>query len=233
METSDPRQLPQGVFSLIHIPLNELDSHPLVDGTVDVINRAFMTSWATIPGMVDPNYKRHDSRAGFIDEMHPDVELYVALDLDGRPVATVGYRPWTDEWHHMDAMKDSYLGDGDAASQITISEAAARTNGASAESGKVVVPNKYELVVLTVDPRVKGTGISSNLRRRMEGHLVEAAQVRGAKTLTLMVRTGKENNEGYWTRAGYREVSEKKFAPGFAGSKTGFTILDMEKVVEL
>ena len=88
-------------------------------------------------------------------------------------------------------------------------------------------------MAVAVDPSLQKSGLASRLCEEVELELKEKARKDGKKRVRLMIRTGKENNERYWTRKGYRTVSEMKFPVGDLGSKTGFIILDMERVLEV
>ncbi len=92
---------------------------------------------------------------------------------------------------------------------------------------------KFELVVVAVDPTLQKKGLASRICAEVEAELKEKVRKEGKKKLRLMIRTAKENNEAYWTRKGYRVVGETKFPPGNYGSKTGFTVLDMQRVIDL
>ena len=92
---------------------------------------------------------------------------------------------------------------------------------------------KFELVVVAVDPSIQKSGLGSRMSGIVEAELKEKVRGMGKKQLKLMVRTGKENNGAYWTKKGYRIVGEEFFAPGNFGSKTGFTVLEMERVIEV
>ena len=102
-----------------------------------------------------------------------------------------------------------------------------------AQTGVDGEKEKFEVVGVAVDPSLQRSGLASRLCGEVEAELKEKARTKGKKQLNLMIRTGKENNEPYWTRKGYRVLSEVRYAPGNFGSKTGFVVLDMEKVIEL
>lgn len=238
METKESTESPPGVSSIIRVPAEELESHPLLDQITNLINVAFMTSWASIPGLVSADYKRYDNTSDFVREVQPDCVLYVALNAEGRPVATVGYRQWEEVWRHLNAMESSYRGKDPATGSVTTQTSGVAGNQQAPYRSpdaikKTVISDKYEIVLLTVDPRLKGKGLSTPLVRRVEKVLEGKTRLRGSKKLTLMVRAGKESNEGYWSQKGYREVAERRFGPGYGGSVTGFSLLDMEKVIEV
>ena len=92
---------------------------------------------------------------------------------------------------------------------------------------------KFEVVAVAVDPSLQKSGLASRLCQEVEMELKEKARKNGRKKVGLMIRTGRENNEIYWTGKGYRVLSQMTFPVGDFGSMTGFTILDMERVVEV
>ena len=72
-------------------------------------------------------------------------------------------------------------------------------------------------------------GLAGNLFRRIEEEVTEKTKAEGGSSFKLLVRTGKENNERYWTSKGFETRDEMFFKPGSFDSKTGFTILEMYK----
>ena len=92
---------------------------------------------------------------------------------------------------------------------------------------------KFELVAVAVDPSLQRSGLASRLCGEVETELKEKARKDGKKRVGLMIRAGKEKTEIYWTKKGFRFVSEMKFPVGDLGSKTGFSILDMERVLRV
>ena len=84
-----------------------------------------------------------------------------------------------------------------------------------------------------MDPSLTKSGLATLVCNEVEKDLKEKLRSAGKKQMQLMIRTGKENNEVYWTKKGYQIISETKFAPGNFGSRTGFILLDMERIVDL
>lgn len=91
--------------------------------------------------------------------------------------------------------------------------------------------DKFEVVAVAVDPSRQKSGLASRLCGELELELKEKARMAGNKRVSLMVRSG--TNEEYWARKGYRTVGEMTFPIGAMGSKTGFSIFDMERMVEV
>ena len=80
---------------------------------------------------------------------------------------------------------------------------------------------------------VKGTsqrqGLAAKLFHKIEEEVIAKTKKEGGSSFKLLVRAGKENNERYWTTKGFVTRHEMVFKPGDAGSKTGFTVLEMYK----
>ena len=93
--------------------------------------------------------------------------------------------------------------------------------------------DQYELVAVVVDPTLQSKGLASRLCGEVDKELRERAKEDGKKKISLMIRAGKEKVEEYWTRKGYRTLHETHFPVGNFGSKTGFSILDMERIMEV
>ena len=92
---------------------------------------------------------------------------------------------------------------------------------------------RFEVVAVTVDPTLQDSGLASRLCGEVDKELREKAKREGKKRVGLMIRAGKEKVGAYWTRKGYRTVHETKFPVGDFGSKTGFSLLDMERFLEV
>ena len=92
---------------------------------------------------------------------------------------------------------------------------------------------KVEVVAVAVDPGLQKSGLASRVIKLVDDELKEKTKQEGRQEVKLMVRTGKEHNEVYWTKKGYRTVGEMKFRAGDFGSLTGFVVLDMERVLEV
>lgn len=92
---------------------------------------------------------------------------------------------------------------------------------------------KFEVVGVVVDPTLQNLGLASRLCREIDEEIRNRLRKDGKKRATLMVRASKELVEGYWTRKGYKTVHVMEFPVGNVGSKTGFSVLEMERVLEV
>jgi GNAT superfamily N-acetyltransferase len=145
----------------------------------------------------------------------------------GRMVGTASAKPY-----HADKARE---GAGGEVNLIFKRPAAAKGGGKAV----AVVEDEeglpaWELLAMAVEPELQGKGISSQLlevtleeikRRVAEG----GERVEG--TTRVLVSTMKELTEGYYHKKGWETTEERRFPPGTAGSGTGFTVVEMVRMV--
>lgn len=109
--------------------------------------------------------------------------------------------------------------------------------GAEDEDGE-----RWELLASAVALRVKGMGVASVLAdncveeiRRMvrEGERNGEGEVNGERDekVILYLSTLQELNEEYYQKRGWRSTGVRRFEAGTAGSRDGFGVVEMVKVV--
>ena len=232
----DGSELHADVKSLIRIPSAQLAESPYLSETTALLNSAFMASWASIPGLVGPDRKRYEDEDAFVHDMGTEGAILIALGHDGRVIASAGYKPWDAFWKTFEKLKVQ-TGSKQEATEKTIQEVQAQLEakengvGEANSSSSAKGTSKTEVVAVSVLPRMQKRGLSAWINKAVETELVDQARASGRDKAELIVRSGKENNEQYWTRAGYHTVAAMYFPKGDFGSQTGFTILDMEKTV--
>jgi hypothetical protein len=62
--------------------------------------------------------------------------------------------------------------------------------------------------------------VEEEIRRRTKGN---------GKEVHIILSTLKEANFKYYLKRGYTMTAEKKFEPGFHGSRDGFSVVEMAK----
>ena len=234
---TNPFDSQSGVKSVVRIPSSELSHHPQLRELTVLINHAFVTSWATIPGLIGADRKRYESPEEFASDMGSQGATYVALGDNGEIVATAGYKPWNQEWKALEMLK-AENGDTPAKEEAEVNAVATASDVhqemARQNSGIRTTDFKtFEVVSLATNPNIQKRGLGSRITRLVEEELEAITKAKGSTQVRFMVRTGKENNEVYWTRMGYRVVGQTYFKKGDFGSETGFTVLIMEKVVRV
>jgi predicted GNAT family acetyltransferase len=102
---------------------------------------------------------------------------------------------------------------------------------------------KWEILVTVVDPDLQGRGLAAQLmestvgeiRRRVAAESVVAeedgwAGERGK--IVLLLSTMQELNEGYYAKRKWTATGVRRFPPGTMGSRDGFGVIEMMKVVD-
>ena len=87
--------------------------------------------------------------------------------------------------------------------------------------------NEYEVAAVAVKYTFQKQGLAAHLLRMIEDEVAQKTKQEGNDCFKLLVRTGKEITESYWTKKGFVTRNELYFKPGVFGSETGFSILEM------
>lgn len=198
---------------IIRLTSSELPSYIHLHQLVALINNAFVTSWASIPGLAGADRTRYESVPDFLQDMGGEVVTFVTVADDSSPIATGGYKPWTQAWKWSLAVLAAREGHIDQQTEEQDPE-----------------EQSYEIVAVAVDPTYQKKGLVAPILRRIVEEIAENTRNDGGKYMKLMVRTGKENNERYWLAKGFVTIKETRFEKGDFGSEIGFSILDMEKI---
>ena len=111
---------PSVAVQTIRLPSTSLATYDKLPELVALINKAFVTSWATIPGIVGPDATRYQSDQQFVDEMGVGGVTFVAFNDRGEMVATAGYKPWITAWKIAERMK-AWKGSGEGVEKEAVS----------------------------------------------------------------------------------------------------------------
>ena len=145
--------------------------------------------------------------------MAPIGVTFVTKSMKSGLVATGGYKAWKAAWKS-----------GDWA----VSEG--QKNEPHRQSPEEpVAGSKYEVAALAVHLSFQKHGLATKLLTMIEEEIASKTRQIGKTSFILLVRTGKENNERFWTKKGFVTRSQLYFKPGEYGSKRGFTMLEMAK----
>ena len=92
--------------------------------------------------------------------------------------------------------------------------------------------SRWELLAFATDVKLMGQGIAGQLTEMTHAEIRKRAAAEGKTKVVLMLSTMKELNEPYYLKRGYKTMSVNVFPPGTGGSKDGFSIAEMVKVLE-
>ncbi|KZV82354.1 hypothetical protein EXIGLDRAFT_729814 [Exidia glandulosa HHB12029] len=92
---------------------------------------------------------------------------------------------------------------------------------------------------LAVDPSLMGKGLASWLMKHLEAEAIAQLQRERLEegkawtTLRMVLSTINEINGKYYGKRGWKTLARREMPPGFLGSPGGFTLVRMEKVLDL
>jgi len=93
---------------------------------------------------------------------------------------------------------------------------------------------RWEVLIMAVDPQLQGQGIAGAL---MEMVVVEIRRrvAEGGKEgkIVLMLSAMQELNEGYYLKRGWSTTGKRRFERGTMGSRDGFSVVEMVKIIDL
>ena len=92
--------------------------------------------------------------------------------------------------------------------------------------------SRWELLAFATDVSLMGQGIAGKLTSLTTAEIRRRAAVEGKSKIVLMLSSMKELNEAYYLKRGYTTMNVKIFPPGTGGSRDGFSVAEMVKVLE-
>ena len=92
--------------------------------------------------------------------------------------------------------------------------------------------SRWELLAFGTDVSLMGQGLAGQLTELTNAEIRRRAAAEGKTKIVLMLSTMRDVNEPYYLKRGYKTMSVKTFPPGTQGSKDGFSVAEMVKVLE-
>lgn len=84
---------------------------------------------------------------------------------------------------------------------------------------------------MAVDPALQGQGLASQLLDLTIEEIKK--RERGEKEVVLLLSTMKAMNEGFYARRGWTASNTRVFPRGTSGSRDGFAVVEMYRLVRL
>jgi len=212
------------------LPSPSLSQSPHLPALATLLNRTFTHTHVQGAGyeILPASVGRLQKPEQLASELGPEGFCVIAFSAaGGRMVGTASAKPY-----HAENARE---GAGGEVNLIFKRPAAAKGGGkavAVAEDEEGLPA--WELLAMAVEPEFQGKGISTQLleltleeikRRVAEG----GERVEG--TTRVLVSTMKELTEEYYRKKGWETTEERRFPPGTAGSGTGFTVVEMVRMV--
>lgn len=92
--------------------------------------------------------------------------------------------------------------------------------------------SRWELLAFATDVNLMGQGIAGRLTELTNAEIRKRAAAEGKTKIVLMLSTMQDVNEPYYRKRGFKTMSVKAFPPGTQGSRDGFSVAEMVKVLE-
>ena len=92
--------------------------------------------------------------------------------------------------------------------------------------------SRWELLAFATEVGLMGQGIAGRLAELTNEEIRRRAGREGKGKVVLMLTSMRELNEAYYIKRGWTTMNVKLFAPGTGGSRDGFSVAEMVKVLE-
>ena len=113
-----------------------------------------------------------------------------------------------------------------------------RQPGTDRELEKYKALPKWEVLVIVVEPELQGRGIAGQLMgmtvEEIQRRCVTDPKGKASGKVMLMLSSMQELNETYYdAKRGWTTTGVRRFQPGTMGSRDGFGVFEMMKIVDL
>jgi len=214
------------------LPSPSLSQSPHLPALAALLNRTFThthvhgAGYEILPASVGRLQKPEQLASELGDEGFCIIAFSAAVG--GRMVGTASAKPY-----HAEKAREGAGGE--------VNLMFKRPPAANKESGKAVTVAKddeelpaWELLAMAVEPELQGKGISTQLLELTLDEIKRRVAERGESVegpTRVLVSTMKELTEGYYQKKGWETTEERRFAPGTAGSGTGFAVVEMVRII--
>ncbi|MCJ1473968.1 hypothetical protein MMC13_002624 [Lambiella insularis] len=205
----------QAIISLL--TASELATSPFLPLLFTLINGAFSHVIANGPkGLVSPTFRRLSNANELLEELGSNAFVYIiSTPLESadklKVFATASFKCFTGKVPEStnDFMRNfKNIASPDPATSI----------------------ERWELVLMAVDPTLQNQGLAGKLMRLVEEDIGRRAKGSRRK-IQIVLTTVKEHNESFYAKRGYIKTGENKIEKGVDVGPTGFTILEMMKML--
>ena len=149
-------------------------------------------------------------------------------DEGSRIIASAGAKPFS-------IMKSSSSGDAHARTLFKRSPPKADVIGTDVDLQHTKA-SKWELLAFGTDVALQGQGLAGALTEMVNEEIRRRAtkewKEEGKVEIVLMLSTMQELNEAYYLKRGWTTTNVREFKPGTMGSRDGFHIAEMWKVLK-
>lgn len=216
----------------LYSPSQLVDS-PLIPSIFSMTNTAFSTVQAR-NGTLPASLQRFQAPGDFLQQLGDAEDTFIYIltwtDDERQVIATAGASRYAQS--EALAKPDPARGDiGLAVTRVRLPKRAAQL-GDSAEI--------WTLNFLATDVEVQGHGlgvfmtdlVDAEVKRRFLTSEARSHRAEERRELWMVLTSRKDTNHGFYKRRGYEDDDERVFGPGFLASKSGFSVVDMSKMLD-
>ncbi|KAH7102932.1 hypothetical protein BKA62DRAFT_756283, partial [Auriculariales sp. MPI-PUGE-AT-0066] len=212
---------------LVRVDRQDLDTSIYLAPFADMVNASFMSSY--YQPVMSPQTQRLESHQQLLYELKPGIMIFLLVPLDdpSTVLASVCAEPFVSPTPEM-------LAQVPPEGRVWIPDPVAHN----------LLEPRWVLKLLCVAPEAQHNGlgkwlmatIDDAVRHRVKEQRADSDDERVAEecaTARLVLSTIKDINGRLYEKWGWATTSERKIEAGFLGSEGGFTLVFMDRVIEL
>lgn len=212
------------------LPSAELSRAPYLDALKALLDEVF--DWAhvsAIPGkefLPDKMGRLQSGPQQLVDEIGPDGFCIIMFEgeIGGRIIATASAKPYK-------PTKDGVI-HGSEVIMMFKRAPGQDLMDADVVGSDVEKQSRWELLAFATDVQLMGQGIAGQLTEMVNAEIRRRAAAEGKTKIVVMLSAMQETNEAYYLKRGFKTMSVKTFPPGTQGSRDGFAVAEMVKVLD-
>ena len=207
----------------------ELSKSPHLDALKTLLDDVF--DWAhvsAIPGkefLPDKMGRLQSGPQQLVSEIGPDGFCIVMFEgeIGGKVIATASAKPY----------KPTKAGESHGSEVNMMFKRAPGKDPMDADVVGTDIENqsRWELLAFATDITLMGQGIAGRLTDLTYAEIRRRAAAEGKGKIVLMLSTMQDLNEPYYLKRGFQTMSVRSFPPGTQGSRDGFSVAEMVRVL--
>ncbi|KAL9028984.1 MAG: hypothetical protein Q9196_002727 [Gyalolechia fulgens] len=241
------KALPPTTLQLYSPPSLETKHSDLLHPLTALINLCYSVGHTTSPhGILLPySYQRLATDTSLTGEVGQDGFVFVLFgqksEGEKEPIASVSAKPFKElgyaelaegselltNFKRRAAAPHTASAPPDTAQKLK----AEMAHDAQMSPDKIADLPKWEIVCNVVHPDYQKQGIAGQMFNAALEEIRKRGSDQEGKQIHLVITTMKELNEVYYQKRGFVTTGEKRFEKGVGGSKVGFSVVEMERII--